>query len=47
MRFTNGRGFGHGVGLCQFGAEAMARSGYNAASILNFYYQGAMVRSAY
>jgi stage II sporulation protein D len=45
--FTNGRGHGHGVGLCQYGAEALACSGYNAASILNFYYAGATVRSMY
>jgi len=46
-RFYNGRGFGHGVGLCQFGTQEMAERGYNAPSILNFYYPGARLRRAY
>lgn len=37
----NGRGFGHGVGLCQFGAEALARQGRSVEQILAFYYPGA------
>ncbi|MDD5459393.1 MAG: SpoIID/LytB domain-containing protein [Phycisphaerae bacterium] len=36
--FTSGRGFGHGVGLCQCGAEAMARNGKTAQEILNYYF---------
>ncbi len=35
-----GRGFGHGVGLCQEGAMSMARKGYNFKQILSFYYTG-------
>lgn len=35
-----GRGFGHGVGLCQIGAMEMARLGYNYSEILHFYYSG-------
>lgn len=35
-----GRGFGHGVGLCQIGAMEMASLGYNYSEILHFYYSG-------
>lgn len=42
-----GSGFGHGVGMCQFGAEAMAQRGATAAQILRTYYPGAAVRRAY
>jgi stage II sporulation protein D len=34
-----GRGFGHGVGLCQEGAMRMAKMGYSARQIIGFYYQ--------
>jgi stage II sporulation protein D len=36
-----GRGYGHGVGLCQWGAKTMAEQGYSARQILEFYYPGA------
>lgn len=36
----NGRGAGHGVGLCQAGAEEMAREGKSYRQILDFYYPG-------
>jgi stage II sporulation protein D len=36
----NGRGAGHGVGLCQAGAEEMARQGQSYRQILAFYYPG-------
>lgn len=39
MVFT-GRGFGHGVGLCQEGAMQMAKLGYSYTRILNHYYSG-------
>jgi stage II sporulation protein D len=35
-----GRGYGHGVGLCQEGAMEMAAQGYSYAEILHFYYSG-------
>ncbi|MCB9193729.1 MAG: SpoIID/LytB domain-containing protein [Flavobacteriales bacterium] len=35
----SGRGFGHGVGLCQEGAMEMARDGYAFTEILHHYYQ--------
>ncbi len=33
-----GKGFGHGVGLCQEGAMHMAELGYSFSRIINFYY---------
>ena len=33
-----GKGFGHGVGLCQEGAMGMAKYGYNFEQILSFYF---------
>lgn len=35
-----GRGFGHGVGLCQEGAMNMAKHGINYRQILSFYFEG-------
>ena len=39
VRFE-GRGWGHGVGLSQFGAKGMAERGYPYAQILAHYYPG-------
>jgi stage II sporulation protein D len=39
-----GRGFGHGVGLCQWGAAALARRGWDHARILAFYFPGTTFR---
>jgi stage II sporulation protein D len=36
-----GKGFGHGVGLCQEGAMNMAKKGYKANEILDFYFPNA------
>lgn len=38
-----GRGWGHGVGLCQIGAANMALNGYDFRSILAFYYPGSRI----
>jgi stage II sporulation protein D len=38
-----GRGFGHGVGLCQEGAMKMAKYGYNYKQIAEFYFPGLKV----
>jgi stage II sporulation protein D len=38
VRF-NGRGFGHGVGLCQEGAMARANEGMRYQEIIHAYYQ--------
>jgi stage II sporulation protein D len=35
-----GRGYGHGVGMCQWGAKGMAEQGRTARQILEFYYPG-------
>ena len=35
----SGRGWGHGVGLCQWGAKGMAERGMDYRSILKYYYQ--------
>ncbi len=40
----SGKGWGHGVGLCQWGALGMARRGYDYKKILDFYYPGASLR---
>jgi len=45
--FVAGRGFGHGVGLCQYGARQMARDGKTAQEILNFYYPGSRIKILY
>jgi stage II sporulation protein D len=34
-----GRGFGHGIGMCQEGAMRMTKNGYNYRDVLNFYYR--------
>ncbi len=36
----NGKGFGHGVGVCQEGAMGMAKYNFNYSQILNFYFTG-------
>ncbi len=36
----SGRGYGHGVGMSQWGAYGMARDGYDYRQILRFYYPG-------
>jgi SpoIID/LytB domain protein len=37
----HGRGYGHGVGMSQYGARGRAQAGEDAATILGHYYQGA------
>jgi stage II sporulation protein D len=41
---VTGRGYGHGVGLSQWGAHAMARAGSDARQILAFYFPGTELR---
>jgi stage II sporulation protein D len=38
-----GRGYGHGVGLCQEGAMVMAAKGFDFKKIINFYYTGVII----
>jgi stage II sporulation protein D (peptidoglycan lytic transglycosylase) len=45
IRF-DGKGYGHGVGLCQAGAFEMASEGHAYRDILNFYFAGTQVRIA-
>ncbi len=40
-----GRGWGHGVGMCQWGAAELARRGLSAAEILAYYYPEAQLAS--
>jgi stage II sporulation protein D len=40
----SGRGLGHGVGLCQWGAKEMARRGFDFKSILSHYYPGTTLK---
>lgn len=42
-----GRGFGHGAGLCQYGALALAKKGMNYEYILKFYYPGTRIKKIY
>jgi stage II sporulation protein D len=42
-----GRGFGHGVGLCQYGARGMAMRRASAAEILAHYYPGSRLAKAW
>ena len=43
----DGRGYGHGVGLCQYGAAAMGKAGRSSEDILKRYYPGASVVTAW
>lgn len=45
--FEGGRGYGHGVGLCQYGAQGMALDGRSTSDILSFYYPGSGIERAY
>lgn len=45
--FKNGKGFGHGMGLCQYGMDAKARRGMNYRDILAAYYPASRVRKIY
>lgn len=38
-----GKGYGHGVGLCQEGAMIMASRGFNFSDIIGFYYSGVII----
>lgn len=38
------KGYGHGVGMSQYGALGMAKEGYNYVQILEYYYSGAEIK---
>ena len=40
----NTKGYGHGVGMSQYGAEGMARAGYTYDQILKYYYTGVEIK---
>jgi stage II sporulation protein D len=40
---VNGRGYGHGIGMCQWGAIGRARVGQNYRTILETYYPGTTI----
>ena len=42
-----GGGYGHGVGMSQNGARAMANNGYSAEEILIFFYENCMIKTVY
>jgi len=42
-----GRGFGHGVGMCQWGSKGMADAHFSAPEILRHYYPGAQLTRLY
>ena len=43
----NGKGWGHGVGLCQIGAALMAKEGYTYREILTHYFPHAELEKKY
>lgn len=43
--FVSGRGYGHGVGMSQWGAKAMADQGKTYREILNFYYPNSTIEA--
>lgn len=38
------KGYGHGVGMSQYGAEALAQKGYTYEEILKYYYSGVEIK---
>lgn len=47
ITFHDGKGFGHGVGMCQWGAEGQARQGKKAGEILSHYFPDSQLVRAY
>jgi stage II sporulation protein D len=41
------KGYGHGVGMCQYGANGLAKKGYSAEKILHYYYPGVTIDKIY
>lgn len=42
-----GKGMGHGIGVCQWGALGLSESGWNYQDILRFYYGGIEIKNVY
>lgn len=45
--FFSGAGYGHGVGLCQWGAKQRAEDGFNYREILSYYYPGTRLKKIF
>jgi stage II sporulation protein D len=45
--FEDGRGFGHGLGLCQWGMQGQAKEGRRADEILTYYFRSARLTRVY
>lgn len=45
--FKDGKGFGHGMGLCQYGMDTKAKGGMGYEAILKFYYPGMRLKKLY
>lgn len=43
----SGQGFGHGVGMCQYGSLGMAKANKNFQQILSHYYPGTSLKKIY
>ena len=43
----SGVGYGHGVGLCQWGAKQRAEDGFDYREILTYYYPGTILKKVY
>jgi len=39
-----GKGFGHGVGMCQWGARQLAQEGKSPEEIIRFYFKGVKIK---
>lgn len=39
-----GGGFGHGIGMSQYGAKGMAEAGYSYKDIINYYYSNVVIK---
>jgi len=40
-----GKGFGHGVGMCQWGAKKLAEQNYTPENIIKYYYKGITIQN--
>ena len=47
IEFYDGHGWGHGVGMCQWGAQGKAQRGWTAEKILAYYYPGSEIIRRY
>ncbi len=45
--YIEGRGWGHGVGMCSWGAIGMSKKGKNFQQILKYYYKGININRLY